>query len=173
MWSQLGVTWAQVWLTVVSAVGVYITIVLLSRLFGQRQFVATSTYDLAFTFAMGSLIGRTVLVRVSLAAAVIGLCTMFVLHSVTRWLHHRSAFMHRLFQNAPVLLMRDGRVLDDQLDETGTSRLELYQALRLDGCSALADVSAVVLEPNGQFSITRSSEPLDTELFSDVAGFRT
>jgi len=60
MWNELGITWSQLWLTVVSAVGVYVGILALSRIFGQRQFASSSTYDLAFNFAMGSLIGRPV-----------------------------------------------------------------------------------------------------------------
>lgn len=173
MWSQLGITWPQVWLTIASAVGVYVTMVVLSRVFGQRQFVSSSTYDLAFTFAMGSLIGRTVLVRVSLATAVIALCTMFVLHMATGWLHHRFALVHRVIQNAPVLLVRDGRLLDDQLRRTGTSRDEVFQALRLQGRGALDDVAALILEPNGNFSIVDRSQRLDPEVFDDVAGAHT
>lgn len=108
MWSELGSTWAQLWLTVVSAVGVYLTMMVLSRLFGQRQFASSTTYDLAFTFAMGSLIGRTVLVRVSLLNAVVALCTMFILHAGATWLHHRFGIAHELMQNRPVLLVDRG-----------------------------------------------------------------
>jgi len=32
--------------------------VVLGRLFGQRQFASTSGYDLAFIFALGSIAGR-------------------------------------------------------------------------------------------------------------------
>lgn len=168
MWSQLGMTWSQLWLTVVSAIGVYGAILVLSRLFGQRQFASSSTYDLAFNFAMGSLIGRTLLVRVSLLNAVVALCTMFALHAATGWLHHHVGAVHDVIQNQPVMLVTDGRVLDDALRRTGTSRDEVYQAVRLQGVGSLDRVAAVVLERNGEFSVLSRSERLDADVFAAV-----
>lgn len=170
MWSELGITWPQLWLTVVSAVGVYVAILVLSRLFGQRQFTATSSYDLAFTFALGSLVGRTVLVRVSLLGALVALCTMFALHTCTTWLHHNSAAAHRLIQNRPVLLATDGRLLPDALRRTGTSEVEVFQALRLAGRGSFDHVAAVVLERNGRVSVIGASERIDAEVFTEVDG---
>ena len=40
MWAQLGMTWSQVWLTIATAISVYVAILALSRLFGQRQFAS-------------------------------------------------------------------------------------------------------------------------------------
>lgn len=173
MWTELGMMWSQVWLTITTAVGVYAAILVLSRLFGQRQFATVSTYDLAFNFALGSLIGRTVLIRFSLLNAVVALCTMFVLHAATGWLHHRNRVLHHLIQNRPVLLAADGRLLDDALHRTGTSRVEVYQAARLKGLGSLDDVAAVTLERNGQFSFVRQAQRLDTTVFDEVAGNET
>lgn len=173
MWTQLGMTWSQLSLTIATAVGVYAAILALSRIFGQRQFASLSTYDLAFNFALGSLIGRTVLVRVSLLNAVVALCTMFVLHTVTGWLHHRSRLLHNVIQNQPVLLVANGRLLDHALHRTGTSRVEVFQAARLQGLGSLDDVAAVILERNGEFSFVNRSQRLDADLFGEVAGNHT
>ena len=106
--SALGLSWTEAGLVVLTATGIYLAVVVLSRVFGQRQFAQSSTYDLAFVFALGSLIGRVILVRTSLLAAVVGLVTMFLLHSATGWLHHHNATVHRLMQNRPVLLVAHG-----------------------------------------------------------------
>lgn len=170
MWAELGMTWSQVWLTITTAIGVYAVILALSRIFGQRQFASSSTYDLAFNFALGSLIGRTVLVRISLLNAAVALLTMFALHTLTGWLHHRSGLIHRIIQNRPVLLVADGRLLDDALHRTGTSHVEVFQAARLAGLGSLDDTAAVILERNGRFSFVSRSQQLDADVFSEVAG---
>lgn len=170
MWTQLGMTWSQVWLTIATAIGVYAAILALSRLFGQRQFATSSTYDLAFTFAMGSLIGRAVLVHVSLLNAVVALATMFVLHAATGWLHHHSDWVHNLIQNRPVLLYANGRMLDDALRSTGTSHVEVFQAARIQGLGSLDEIAAVLLERNGRVSFINHSQRLDAEVFAEVAG---
>ena len=80
--TTLGMTWQEAAFTVVTAVVVYTTVIVLSRVLGQRQFTVSSSYDLAFIFAMGTLVGRVVLIRTSAANAVLALVTMSVLHDV-------------------------------------------------------------------------------------------
>lgn len=166
----LGLTWTEAWLVVVTATAIYVVVVVFSRLFGPRQFASSSTYDLAFIFALGSLVGRVILVRTSLLAAVLGLATMFVLHAVTRWLQHHIPAIHHLVQNEPVLLMANGEVLEDLLAAANTSHLELYAALRLKGFNNRGDVAAAVLELNGQISVIGSADDLDPEVVSGVVG---
>ena len=114
--------------------------------------------------------GRTVLVRVSLLNAVVALCTMSVLHTATGWLHHHSRVLHNVIQNRPVLLVANGRLLDDALHRTGTSHVEVFQAARLQGLGSLDDAAAVTLERNGELSFVTRGQRLDTDLFGEVAG---
>lgn len=168
--SRLGLTWDDAGLVVVTAVVIYAVMIFFSRLFGPRQFASSSSYDLAFTFALGTLIGRVILVRTTLAAAVLGLTTMFVLHTVTGWLHHRYQTVHNLLENRPVLLAVRGRVLDENLKLAHTSRAEFHQHLRLHGIGCLEDVGAAIMERNGDVSILPADERLEPEVFADVIG---
>lgn len=97
--AQLGLTWTDAVLVVITALGIYVTMIVLSRWFGPRQFATSTSYDLAFTFALGSVIGRVILVRTSLAAAVLGLATLFILHAAFGRLHHSVPAIHELMQN--------------------------------------------------------------------------
>lgn len=130
----------------------------------------SSSYDLAFVFALGSLIGRVILVRTTLGAAVLGLVTMFLLHAVTEWLHHHSALVHRWIQNRPVLLAAHGHVLERNLRRAQTSRVELYRLLRGQGRASLSGVAAVILEPSGRLSVITDDQPLDAEVLGEVEG---
>ncbi len=167
---ELWLSWSDAWLTVVTAAGIYVAMIVFSRLWGQRQFATSSSYDLAFVFALGSLIGRVVLVRTTLAVALLGLFTMFALHAATGWLHHHVAVIHRLVQNRPILLVAGSTVLEDNLRRAHTSELELFQQLRLAGRGSLDDVEVVILERNGAFSVIGHDEPIDAELFQEVVG---
>lgn len=169
-WAELGVSWHEAGLVVITAAGIYLGMLLLSRVFGQRSFSSATTYDLPFVFAIGSIIGRVILVRTSLVAALLGLLAMFVLHHVTGFLHHRVPAFHRVSQNRPTLLVADGQVLDDRVRDAGTSDLEIYEALRLHGLASLSDVLAVVLERNGEFSVVARGTSVEPEVWQEVAG---
>lgn len=56
MASRLGLSWNELWFTVLTAVGIYAIMIALSRLYGPRQFSTSSSYDLAFVFGLGSVI---------------------------------------------------------------------------------------------------------------------
>lgn len=166
--SELSLSWTEAWLTVLTATGIYFATILFSRIFGQRQFATSSSYDMAFVFALGSVIGRVVLVRTSLLTAVLGLATLFVLHSATGWLHHHVRFVHELVQNPPILVVADGELLVDSLERAHVSRDELRQALRLAGVTSMDEVSAVVLERSGSLSVLRGD--VEPDLLADVEG---
>lgn len=166
--AELGITVTEAWLTVVTAIGVYVGAIAFSRVFGQRQFATSSSYDLIFVFALGSLIGRVVLVRTSLAAALIGLLTLFLLHALTSWLHHNVTAIHDLVQNRPVLLVVDGSVIEDGLRRAHLSETELHQALRLQGHGSLSGLRAVIMERTGRISVLQAGSPIDVPVVDDV-----
>ena len=169
-WRELGMTWTEVTLTVITAVGIYVAIIAFSRLWGQRQFASSSTYDLAFIFAMGSLVGRVVLVRTSLANAVLGLFVMFSLHSLVGWMHHHVQWVHRWIQNSPVLVAAGGEPIEEGLRHANTSAYEVHEAIRLSGYGSLDEVAVVILERNGEFSVIGQDETLDPTVFEEVVG---
>lgn len=166
--ARLGMSWTEALLVILAAIGIYAAVILFSRIFGQRQFSMATSYDLAFTFALGSVIGRVILVRTSLAAGILGLGTLFTLHALSGRLHHSVRAVHDLIQNRPVLLALDGRILDENLRAAHTSRSELYQALREHGHGSLADVGAAILERNGRVSVLRRDEEWDPDVFAEV-----
>lgn len=168
--SELGLTWTEAWITVVTAVVIYAVVVIFSRMFGQRQFSRMASYDLPFIFAMGSIVGRVVLVRTSLAGAVLGISVMFLLHAASGWLHHHSELVHRLTENRPILVVLDGELLDDNVRRAHTSALEIHEQVRMSGAGTLERVRAVVLERNGAMSVIGHDGPMDAAVFQDVVG---
>lgn len=170
VWSELGLTGTEAWLTLVTATGIYVGAIVLSRIFGQRQFAASSSYDLVFVFALGSVIGRVVLVRTSLAAGLLGLAALFVLHAVTGWLHHHVRAVHDLIQNPPILVVVDGDVVEEGMRRAQLSRAELYQALRQRGYGSLRGLRAVIIERSGDFSVLPEDVDLDADLVREVVG---
>lgn len=167
---ELWLSWTEAGLVVLTATVVYVLTIAAARLYGQRQFSRLSSYDMVFTFALGSVIGRVVLVRTSLSAAVLGLVTLFSLHALTGRLHHGVRRVHETIQNRPVLLVADGEVQEDLLERAHVSRWEVRQALRSAGHGSYRPVRAVIMEPSGEFSVLDGAEELDRQFLADAVG---
>ena len=167
---ELWLSWADAGLVVLTATVVYVVTIVASRIYGQRQFATLSSYDMVFTFALGSVIGRVVLVRTTLGAAVLGLVTFFSLHAVTGLLHHRVGLVHDVIQNAPIVLVANGGVNEDGLSQAHMSAWELRQALREAGHGSYRSLRAVILEPSGKLSVLRDDREVDAEFLRDAVG---
>jgi uncharacterized membrane protein YcaP (DUF421 family) len=166
--AQLGATWPDLARVVVTTVGMYVALVLLVRVVGQRSLATMSGFDVGCVVALGAVVGRTALLQTpTLAVGVVALLSLFGMQAALGQLRTRRRF-DRWVNRAPVLLVRDGRVLEDDLRRSHVSEDELRQRLRLAGVRRLDDVLCVVLERNGAMSVLRHGDEVDPWLLADV-----
>ncbi|MGQ0467843.1 MAG: DUF421 domain-containing protein [Sporichthyaceae bacterium] len=154
---------------VVSAIGMYVGVLVLLRLAGRRVVSGLGVYDFAGGIALGALVGRTILGSTpNLPAGLLGLATLGGLHTGSRALSRTSAG-ERLFGPGPTLLISDGRVVPDALRRVRFSESDLHVALRRAGVGGYADVAAAVLERSGTISVIRRN-PGSTEALGGLRG---
>ena len=65
--------------------------------------------------------------------------------------------------NSPILLMRDGKILHDNLKKTKITEDELRGKLREANALRLSEVKAVILETTGDVSVLHSKEDIVVE----------
>jgi uncharacterized membrane protein YcaP (DUF421 family) len=167
---RLGVTWTEAATVVVSTVGIYLTFLVLIRLVGQRALANMSSFDFAAAVALGAVMGRVVLgYTPTLLAGVLGLVTLFALQGLFGVIR-RSPRADMVLSNLPLLLMSEGRLLDDNLRKAHIVENELREKLRLAGVRQYDDVACVILERTGAISVLRRGETIGPELLEDVRG---
>ena len=154
-----------------SVVAIYVIIVLYSRIFGLRTFAKMTSVDFAATIAMGSIfadvIGST---DYSLLKGGVALFLIILLQTLYSLFIRKSSFFKKAFTNTPLLLMKDGEVLHDNLSKANVSTGDLYGKLREANVIELSEVRAVVFEVTGDISVlhTRGDEPLADVLLEGV-----
>ncbi len=168
MLEPLGATWGQVATVVVTVVGMYATFMVLVRVVGQRALAGMSGFDIGCIVALGSVLGRTVLLDTpTLMIGVVALATLFGVQAVLGALG-RFRSVDRLLNREPVLLVRDGVLLTDAMRRAHVSVDEVRQRLRLAGVRSLTEVGRCTLERNGAVSVLRAGAPVDAWLHADV-----
>jgi uncharacterized membrane protein YcaP (DUF421 family) len=167
---QLGTSWSDAVLVVISTVAIYAAFVVLVRVMGQRSLATMAAFDLALVVAVGSLIARTSLLRdPTLVQGLVALVTLFVLQVVVSRLR-RFAVIDHLVSRQPVLLVLDGKVLPENLLRAHLLEAELRQKLRLAGVGSLAVVQCATLERNGAISVIPHGAAMQADVMIDVAG---
>lgn len=153
-----------------SAIGIYITVILLTRIFGKRSFSKMSSFDFAMTVAVGSIIATTILSSsVSLLEGMIGLAIAYLLQLIVAVLR-RYPFIEKVVDNSPLLLMDGSTILDDNLRTARVSEADLRSKLREANVISLSQVKAVVFETTGDISVLRNDDEteMDAWLLKDV-----
>ncbi len=79
--------------------------------------------------------------------------TVFLANKLSTVLANRSAKVHDLLLGTPTILVHDGQIVQEHMHQSGLTRADVMEAIRLQGHDSMDDVRYAVLEANGGISI--------------------
>jgi len=153
-----------------SCLGIYLSIIIYTRIFGKRSFSKMSSFDFAMTVAVGSMLATTVLSEsVSLPEGMIGLFFIYLLQLVAAYLRRWDTFREAI-DNSPLLLMDGSEILHENLLKARVTVTDLRSKLREANVIDLEDVKAVVFETTGDIIVIHAHDErkLNEWLLQDV-----
>lgn len=151
-----------------SALGVYAAVILIVRVNGLRSFSQMTAFDFATTVAMGTIVASTTISsEVSLPEGATAALALLTIQSLVAMLRRKAGF-GALVDNAPIVVMRDGRILEDRLAATNLTRPDLISKLREAGVTSFDQVRLVVFETTGKITVLRGTDEIDPRLLEGV-----
>ena len=155
---------------VLSVLGFYGCLILFTRLVGLRSFSKLSSYDLAMTVGIGSILASTVLSKsTSLLQGVLAIGMLFMLQALLSIMRRRFKPFKALIDNQPIILMTNGEYLLDNLKEAKLSTNDIKQILRQNGIKSKSEIFAVIMETTANISVIKTSDiSPDWSLFDDI-----
>ncbi len=148
--------WRTAGYVAVSALCIYVSVVIALR-YGERRTLAEMTaYDFAVAVALGAIIGRTATTPTpTYVQGLVATLTLLVMHHLLSWARNRWRPIRRITDHGPLLLVRDGRPDREALARAHVTDDDLAAVLRLHGTEALEAGLDVVLESRGAFSVIK------------------
>jgi uncharacterized membrane protein YcaP (DUF421 family) len=154
-----------------STLGIYIAVIIYTKVFGKRSLSKMSSFDFAMTVAVGSLIATTALSpSVSLLDGIVGLFMIYFFQLSIAFLRRWDRFKNAI-DSSPLLLVSKGIILKENLKKSKLSEGDLRSKLREANVLDLADVRAVVFETTGDVIVMHSDNPqkeLNNWMLKDV-----
>ncbi|MGB3722588.1 MAG: YetF domain-containing protein [Pacificimonas sp.] len=144
-------------------------IVFLVRIVGLRSFSKMTSFDFVMTVATGSLLagaGQSTSWS-GFGQTLVAVMALFFVQWVTARIRKSSDRFEELTQNSPIVLMRDGTILEAALKQTRVAKDDLIAKLREANGLSFNDVRAVVLETTGDISVLHGNT-LDTQMLAGV-----
>ncbi len=147
-------------------------VILLTRINGLRSFSKISSFDFAVTIATGSVVATTIVASDSFLPGLATLVVLFLLQGVISRLRARSDRLKQVVDNTPLLLVKDGVFLHENMKEAQIATSDIVGKLREMNACERDKLRAVVLETTGNLSVVYA--PPGTEmvegLFENVRG---
>tara|TARA_R110002073_G_scaffold35970_16_gene104930 strand:- start:32 stop:577 length:546 start_codon:yes stop_codon:yes gene_type:complete len=170
-WTWITASGKELLMVLISGLGIYVTLLLLTRLSGLRSFSKMSSFDFAITIAFGSVIASTLLTKSpSLVSGCFGLAVLFLIQYIVSRSRRLAAFVESIVDNEPMLLMAGDRILDENLTRARVTNDDLNSHLRVAGITHPKQVFAVVMESTGDVAVLKNSDEVDRSLFAGVRG---
>ena len=161
-------SWSSVVWVLLSTVGIYLAVIVLTRLNGLRSFAKMSAFDFATTVATGSLLAATVASEnPPVLRGVVAIAALFLMQHLVARLRVGSSVFRGAVDNAPLLLLRDGELLRSNLQRARITEADLWSHLRAANIGRLEEVRAVVLETTGDISVLHGND-VDDRLLAGV-----
>lgn len=168
LFDVLGTTWSYALATVLTTAVIYGILVYILNKLGQRLYATPSSIEVAVVAMLGAIVGRTTLGPYpTLAAGIIALLTLLGLELSVGAIRD-SGLVKQKTQHRAIAVMVNGKIRRDVLYRFHLGEVDLWAALRAKGISDPSQVSLVILESSGKFSVFGKDAPIHSAALTGV-----
>jgi uncharacterized membrane protein YcaP (DUF421 family) len=138
---------------VIRATIAFLFILLLTRITGRRNLAQYGPFDLIMLVLIGDLVQQGItqsdysVTGILLAAGTIGVLSFLVSE-----LAYRVERVRPVIEGEPIVIIKDGKLLEENLQREHITVQELASQARLQQIGTLGDVAWAILERTGQIS---------------------
>ncbi len=148
----------------------------MTRLMGRKEISQMTFHNFVSAIAIGTIAGSLALnSMISIRNGVLALIGWAAFTLAFSFLDLKSKGAHKLLNGTPIVVIKDGKIMEDSLRKTQLNMETLNVMLRKKGVFSLSDVSFAVFETDGTISVMKkeSLQPLtkrDMNIFKPARG---
>lgn len=148
---DISVPW---WELVVRGLVVYVFLILLLRLTGKRQIGQLSPFDLVLLLILSDAVQNSMTAGdESLIGGLIIATTLVIVNYLVGLITFKSKKLEAIIEGRPQVIIHEGKLFEDVMNEAKLTRQELDSTLRQSGYFEIKDVKLAILENNGSLTV--------------------
>jgi uncharacterized membrane protein YcaP (DUF421 family) len=132
-------------------------LVFVIRWLGNKGLGQLKTIELIILVGLGDAIGQTMLKpsETSIPQGFTVIIIAIAIFKIYDYLTTKYTKVSKVIERDPILLVKDGKIMDEALEKAKISRKELESYLRLTGTDDISEIKTSYLEINGQVSFVK------------------
>ncbi|ALS21241.1 MULTISPECIES: DUF421 domain-containing protein [Paenibacillus] len=148
--------WAHI---AIRSAGAITILFLITRILGKKQISQLTYFEYILGIALGELIGfMSIDLESPFMYGVMGLLVWFSIPYILEILALKSNLLRKWFDGTGTVMIKDGKIMEDNLKKERYTADELLEQLRIKGVFNVADAEFAVLEPSGDLSVLLKQE---------------
>ncbi|HZQ06958.1 MAG TPA: YetF domain-containing protein [Anaerolineae bacterium] len=140
---------------------VYLFLLFAFRIFGKRQFAQLTPFDLIVLLTISNVVQNAMIGNdSSLLGGIVGATTILVANFMVAYLTYHYPRIDRIIEGQPVILVQDGKIIEENLRRELLTQQDLFNALRrseIDPETQLDTLKMVELDTDGQITVIRKT----------------
>lgn len=141
-------------LSYIRTIVLYLVLIFVIRMMGKRQIGEMEPSEFVVTMLVANLAAIPMQDgAIPLFSGLVPILTVLGVELIISWMTVKSVFLRKLFCGKPVILIENGRMLEDNLRATRITIDELTGHLRQKDVLNIKDVQYAILETNGELSV--------------------
>lgn len=148
------INWSVDYEVILRSFIVYLFMITALRLAGKKELSQLSTTDLVFIILISNAVQNAMVgENTSLLGGILAASTLFLANYLFKLLMYRSQSVKNLVEGEPVLLVHDGKLLNENLEHLKLSVGELQEVVREHGVEDYTKVKLAIMEVDGNISV--------------------
>ena len=154
----------------------YFLTLFLTRIIGRKALSQITFFDFVVGITIGSVAANLLTNQdYPITSSITGLVVISLLVILVDFIHTKSFRITKLFNSEPIVLIENGKIVDDNMKKVRLTVTELMMQLRKKNAFNIADVEFAIMETDGKLSILPKSQrqpvtPSDLNLNSQYKG---
>jgi len=131
----------------------------LARVIGKRQISKLTFVDFIIAITIGSISAEmAVKIEGSIVHGLLAMSIFGLFPIISGWLSMKSKVMRNFFDGNATVLIKDGKILEDNLKSERLTTEDLLEMLRSEKVFKVADVEFAVMESSGKLSVLQKAD---------------
>lgn len=131
-------------------------LLLFTRVMGKKQISQLTFFDYAVGVSIGSIAASlSVDRRIPFAEGIVSMLIWTVFPLLLSQVSIRSMALRKLLDGSPMILIQNGKILEENLSKAKLTLNDLLEELRIKDVFDIADVEYAIFETNGKLSVLK------------------
>jgi uncharacterized membrane protein YcaP (DUF421 family) len=140
----------------IRAIVLYVFVVFMLRVVGRRELSSLGPVDLVMLIVLGDAVQQGLTQDdYSVTGAVIAVTTIAAMQLLSSYVSFRSRRARKVLEGEPIVIVQDGKLLEDNLRRERMTADEVAEEMRLQQIADFDEVQWAIVENNGQISFIK------------------